>query len=225
MRHLIPSLALLLGCAQPQSSPTPDAPKPRMAMAAAYALLLNGQASAASTTISVTLATAAPGGSPNFAIQIDSEQLFVTGISGSVWTVTRAYASTTAAVHLNGASVTILSGPIGGGGTAATPDAGSVYQILPTDAVVRLNTDAGLVSVSLPAPSGPGEAHTACWLGWGSGLIPPVVNAAAVDGGALMMPFAGLASSAPGGLTTWTAETTPGACATWKWDGTEWVIQ
>lgn len=58
------------------------------------------------TSISVTSASGFPG-SGNYAIQIDSEVLLVTGGQGTTtWTVTRGYNGSAAATHSNGATVT-----------------------------------------------------------------------------------------------------------------------
>jgi len=55
------------------------------------------------TSITVTSSTGFP--SANFRIQIDSELMLVTNVSGTTWTVTRGAESTTAATHSNGAGV------------------------------------------------------------------------------------------------------------------------
>ncbi len=64
--------------------------------------------SATSTTITVSDATAlAPTGVPNFVIQVDAEQIFVTGIVGDTLTVERGFNGTTAATHALDAPVFI----------------------------------------------------------------------------------------------------------------------
>jgi len=42
----------------------------------------------------------------NFRIRVDNELMMVTAVSGTTWTVTRGFESTTAAAHSNGATVT-----------------------------------------------------------------------------------------------------------------------
>ena len=111
------------------------------------------------------------------------------------------------------------------GFTTHTVNSGQTYAVQPCDLIVRLVEDAGAATAILPSNPTNGETHTLPWLAWSSASpTPPVINANAVDGGAVMVPFAGQASSAPGGLTTWATINTPGACGTWKWDGTEWVM-
>jgi len=112
--------------------------------------------------------------------------------------------------------------------TTATVVSGQTYAILPTD-IVRMDTsnsaDAGGLKVVLPSNPGNQQIITTCWLGWATSPVPPTVCASAVDGGAVMQPYSGQAASGAAGMTTWTAITTPGTCPSWKWDGTEWVIQ
>ena len=55
------------------------------------------------TSITVTSETSFP--SAPFIISIDTECLLVTNVSGTTWTVTRGYESSTAATHSNGASI------------------------------------------------------------------------------------------------------------------------
>jgi Ca2+-binding RTX toxin-like protein len=63
---------------------------------------------ASTTTISVTDAPALIGtNSGNLVLQIDKEQMLVTGVSGNTITVVRGYNNTAAATHLTGAAVVI----------------------------------------------------------------------------------------------------------------------
>ena len=55
------------------------------------------------TSITVTSSASFP--SAPFIIGIDTECLLVTNVSGTTWTVTRGYESSTAATHLNGAAI------------------------------------------------------------------------------------------------------------------------
>jgi len=55
------------------------------------------------TSITVTSETSFP--AAPFIISIDTECLLVTVVSGTTWTVTRGYESSTAATHSNGASI------------------------------------------------------------------------------------------------------------------------
>ena len=55
------------------------------------------------TSITVTSSASFP--SAPFIIAIDTEAMLVTNVSGTTWTVTRGYESSTAATHLNGASI------------------------------------------------------------------------------------------------------------------------
>jgi hypothetical protein len=60
------------------------------------------------TPITISSATGFPG-SGNYVVEIDSEQMLVTSGQGSTsWGVTRAYAGTVAATHLNSAPVTLI---------------------------------------------------------------------------------------------------------------------
>ena len=65
---------------------------------------LSSSINALTTSISVdsasTFAT-----SPSFVVKVDSELMLVTGVSGTTFTVTRGYESTTAAAHNAGATV------------------------------------------------------------------------------------------------------------------------
>ncbi len=110
------------------------------------------------------------------------------------------------------------------GYTVATVNSGQTYAVLACDRVIRFIEDAGAGTAILPSSPAYGETHTLPWLAWSSASpTPPVINANAVDGGAVMVPFAGQSSSAPGGLTTTTTVNSPGSTGTWMWDGTEWV--
>lgn len=55
------------------------------------------------TSITVTSSASFP--AAPFIIGIDTECLLVTNVSGTTWTVTRGYESSTAATHLNGAAI------------------------------------------------------------------------------------------------------------------------
>jgi len=55
------------------------------------------------TSITVTSEAGFP--SVDFIISIDTEAMLVTNVSTTTWTVTRGYEGSTAATHLNGASV------------------------------------------------------------------------------------------------------------------------
>ena len=57
------------------------------------------------TGTSITVTSSASFPSAPFIIGIDTECLLVTNVSGTTWTVTRGYESSTAATHLNGAAV------------------------------------------------------------------------------------------------------------------------
>ena len=129
---------------------------------------------------------------------------------------------------LNGFTDTATSAGLGATNTTATVVSGQTYAALSTDVVVRLDTsnsaDAGGLKAVLPAPY-TGQVVTTCWIGWAASQVPPTVMASAADGGAVMQPYSGQAASGAGGMTTWTTITTPGACPSWKYDGTEWVTQ
>jgi hypothetical protein len=60
--------------------------------------------STSSTSISVNTSTGYPT-TGNFRIKIDNEIMLVTAVSGTTWTVTRGYESTTAATHTSGTAV------------------------------------------------------------------------------------------------------------------------
>ncbi len=128
----------------------------------------------------------------------------------------------------NGFSPSMTAAGIIATNTTATVVSGQTYAILPTD-IVRLDTsnsaDAGGLKVILPSSPGNQQLVTTCWIAWAATPVSPVVQASAVDGGAVMQPFAGQAASGAAGMTTWTAIGTPGACPTWKYDGSEWVRQ
>lgn len=66
---------------------------------------LNGNITSSATTLVVTSASTFPS-APNFRIEIDSEIMMVTGVSGTTFTVTRGYEGTTAASHTSAATVT-----------------------------------------------------------------------------------------------------------------------
>jgi hypothetical protein len=72
------------------------------------------------TSINVASASGFPP-VPQFRIRIDNELLLVTTLSGTSWTVTRGYESTTAASHANGATVlaVLTAGALGGTSDAA----------------------------------------------------------------------------------------------------------
>ena len=55
------------------------------------------------TSITVTSETSFP--AVNFIISIDTEVMLVTNVSTTTWTVTRGYEGSTAATHLNGATI------------------------------------------------------------------------------------------------------------------------
>ena len=57
------------------------------------------------TGTSITVTSSASFPSAPFIIAIDTEAMLVTNVSGTTWTVTRGYESSTAATHLNGAAV------------------------------------------------------------------------------------------------------------------------
>lgn len=128
----------------------------------------------------------------------------------------------------NGFTDTATSAGLGATNTTATVVSGQTYSALSTDVTVRLDTsnsaDAGGLKAVLPAPY-TGQVVTTCWIGWAASQVPPTVMASAADGGAVMQPYSGQAASGSAGMTTWTTVTTPGACPSWKYDGTEWVIQ
>jgi hypothetical protein len=81
---------------------------------------------AVATTLTVTSATAFPS-TGNFRVRVDSEIMLVTGVSGTTFTITRGAESTTAATHLNGATVTHV---LTAGGLAAGFVPVTVYQTL-----------------------------------------------------------------------------------------------
>lgn len=62
---------------------------------------------AITTTDGTSITVSSSAGFPNvdFIIAIDTEVMLVTNVSGTTWTVTRGYESSTAATHLNGATV------------------------------------------------------------------------------------------------------------------------
>lgn len=126
----------------------------------------------------------------------------------------------------NGYGPTFSSAALIAQNTTHTVVSGQSYAALPTD-IVRMDTsnsaDAGGLTVILPGNPGNQQILTTCWVGWAASQVPPVVNASAVDGGALMQPFSGQSASLT--FTTRTAVTTPGACPSWKYDGSEWVVQ
>ena len=93
------------------SSPPAAAGSPRMAATSGgpYALLLSSALTSSSTSLTVTDGSLAPNGSPPFTIQVESEQMLVTAVSGNAWTVSRGYGGTTAVAHNPWLQVAILS--------------------------------------------------------------------------------------------------------------------
>lgn len=71
---------------------------------------LNGAITDTATTI-VVAANFAPGVAPNFIIQIESEEMLVTAVSGDglTWTVIRGYAGTSAAAHADTTKVVLIT--------------------------------------------------------------------------------------------------------------------
>lgn len=227
--------AFIVGCSRlsdgvPEDAKDAAITSPKMASTGGpYALLLSTTLSSVATTVTVTDGSYAPLGSPAFVIGIDTEKLYVTAISGNSWTATRGYGGTSAAAHTPWVPVTILSGSGGAasGTTWQTVTSGQTATLLPTDGV-RFDTtaigDAGAATAVLPSIPTSGEIHTGCWISWEAGAS-PIIQASAVDGGAVMQPFTGQSASGVAGMTTWTKISTPGACPSWKYDGSEWVLQ
>lgn len=115
--------------------------------------------------------------------------------------------------------------PGSGLGTNAYVVTGTMYAVLNTDTVVQFDTsNPGDAGAYLPTLAAPGELHTFCWSANDAGAA-PIVNAALVDGGALMAPYSGASGSWPASLTTYVTMTTSGACKTWKWTGSVWSLQ
>jgi len=235
-RRIMPLLALLVGCTSAPSvaivdaGPVDASVSHQMKSAGPYALLLSSALTSVATSLTVTDGSLAPLGSPNFTIGIDAETLYVTAISGNSWTATRGYAGTSAAAHNAWVPVTILSGSGGAasGTSWQTVTSGQTATLLPTDGVLfdtSNSADAGTATAVLPSTPGAGECHPTLWKVWASSPVPPRIAANAVDGGALMVPYAGMAASGAAGLSTWTANTTPGSPATWCWDGSEWMLR
>ncbi len=82
---------------------------------------LSGAANTTATSLSVASTANLPTSGLPFIVQIDSEKMLITGIANTALTVTRAYKSTSAANHANGASLTIQGlhgyrGTVGGTG-------------------------------------------------------------------------------------------------------------
>jgi len=136
--------------------------------------------------------------------------------------------------HPTGISLTVSPSGLltsANGGLWCTPHtvvSGGTLAATYSDCPVRLDTsnslDAGTATYSLTATPFNGEWHSACWMSWAdASAVAPTVTSA--DGGATLVPFSGLASPAPGGLVGSTTVSTPGACWTGRWDGSEWVPQ
>lgn len=68
---------------------------------------LNGAITNAQTSITVTSSASFPGTYP-FTVQIDNEDLEVSNVTGTTWTVTRGVNGTSAAAHANGTTITSL---------------------------------------------------------------------------------------------------------------------
>src|ERR1019366_603535 len=130
-----------------------------------------------------------------------------------------------------GAELIISPGTVSAanGGLVCTPHtvvSGQTYAAATGDCPIRMDTsnslDAGTATYSLTANPFNGEWHSACWLSWAdASAVAPVVTSA--DGGHTLVPFSGLASPVPGGLAGSTTVSTPGACWSGRWDGSEWV--
>lgn len=71
---------------------------------------LSGALTAAATSLTVASSTGFP--ATPFVIAVDSEQMTVTNVAGTTWTVTRHINGTTATAHLSGAGVTYLADPM-----------------------------------------------------------------------------------------------------------------
>lgn len=76
--------------------------------------LSGGDLNASDTTITVADSSAFP--APPFAVKIDdgtannSEEVHVTGVSGTTWTISRGYEGSTARTHTNGAGISLIDG-------------------------------------------------------------------------------------------------------------------
>ena len=97
-------------------------------------------ASGTPESITVTDASQFAGYSTPFVIQIGSEEMNVTAVSGTIWTVTRGYGSTTPATHSVGAIV---------GGTTLTVAGTSGFAIGPSSSfVIQVDSEEMLVTKS-----------------------------------------------------------------------------
>jgi hypothetical protein len=105
---------------------TLNAPRTTLSAAAASTTLNTAINSTSSTSIKVNGTSGFPG--VPFYIQIDSEQMKVTTVAGTTWTVARGQNGTTAATHSSGATVTYLA-------------------VLPTATTITVASAAGFPSV------------------------------------------------------------------------------
>jgi hypothetical protein len=115
---------------------------------------------AISSTSATSITVASSSGFPAtpFTIGIDTEQMTVTNVSGTTWTVARHANGTTAATHLNGATVTSLTDPYNGrqycyeiqsqsatNWTAFSSPAAVQLGLLPTGVTITNNGTAGTI--------------------------------------------------------------------------------
>lgn len=147
------------------------------------------------TSITVTSSASFP--AVDFIIAIDTEAMLVTNVSGTTWTVTRGYESSTAATHLNGATVyhnisagevdALVDGPASatdgnlavfdGATGKLIKDGGAVPAAgLPTTGgtmtgnIVMDNMDVTLVKLlTLHGEIDDGNSSTACTIDWNAG--------------------------------------------------------
>lgn len=158
------ALLTLVGCS-PVGAPGSGAPDAsathRLAAGGPYALLLSGTITSSSSSLTVTDGSLAPLGSPGFTIQIDSEQLLVTAISGNVWSVTRGINSTSAAAHTQFVAVTILSAPTIDAGQFTL--AGDVTGLGNANAIANVTATNFFTTTPSATVTTTGSTATSCW--------------------------------------------------------------
>lgn len=144
---------------------------------------LNGTITSSQTTLIVNSATLFPS-VPQFRILVDSEIMLVTGVAGTMFTVSRGVENTVQVSHTNGATVTqiLTAGAI----TQSKLDAVTVrtlttvknspYTLSNSDDFVPFNTSGGSFTVNLPATPTSGEAHVFVDTNGSAATFPLTVN-------------------------------------------------
>ncbi len=97
---------------------------------------LSGSLSSGSTSFGVASSSGFPSGTTQFRVQIDSELISVTNVSGTTWTVTRGMEGTTPASHSSGAAVTsvLTAGALGAFAETAAANTFATTQTVNTGA-------------------------------------------------------------------------------------------